>query len=401
MAFAAHGQVTRMLFLGNSYTGANSLPTLVEQVATSMGDTVDASSNMPGGHTLAMHTTNTTSQALIASTPWDFVVLQEQSQLPSFPQGQVDVEVLPYAAQLVDAIRANDSCTTPVFYMTWGRQNGDQQNCANWPPVCTYAGMYGLLRERYLQMATANTAACAPAGAAWDLVRAMHPGIALYVQDGSHPSLAGSYLVACTMYATCFRRSPVGAFHPTAMHPDTAGILQQAAAQVVLDSLTTWNIGAQDPVADFQWEDLGNGGVRFVPVTAGGAAHTWSFGDGTSSTATEPVHAYAVAGSYDVVHRITDACGRTDSTTVTVTSAATGIANVHRPGLRAWCTEEGFVIDAPCAGMLAILGTDGRLVGSLRTDGAGPLQGPAMHGAVLWRFRGTDGREWSGRVACP
>ena len=32
----------------------------------------------------------------------------------------------------------------------------------------------------------------------------------LYFSDGSHPSPAGSYLAACTFYATLFHASPVG-----------------------------------------------------------------------------------------------------------------------------------------------------------------------------------------------
>lgn len=402
-ALTAPAQTTRVLFLGNSYTGVNDLPTLVEQVATSLGDTVVADANMPGGYTLAQHSTNSTSLALIDAQPWDFVVLQEQSQLPSFPQGQVDTDVFPYAAQLVDLVRQNDSCTTPVFYMTWGRENGDQQNCANWPPVCTYAGMQALLRERYLQMATDNSAACAPAGAAWAHVRDQHPGIDLYASDGSHPSVAGSYLVACTMYATFFRSSPVGAYHPAALHPDTAGLLQQAAAAVVLDSLATWNIGVLDPDAGFSTFDLGGGVVQFDAVADNALAHTWSFGDGSTATTADPDHSYGAPGTYTVLHHVTDACGRSDTASATVAVGGVGLPEMAPSPVRAWCAGDRLRIEVPAPGLLRLVRTDGTLAA------AHTLRGPGLHTIALerpaaplaWWFAATTGGRWQGLLLCP
>ncbi len=399
----AKAQTTRILFLGNSYTGVNALPTLVEQVAESLGDTVEVASNMPGGHTFEQHSTNPTSLALIDAQPWDFVVLQEQSQRPSFPLAQVEVEVFPFATHLVNAIRANDSCTTPVFYMTWGRQDGDQQNCANWPPVCTYAGMQALLRERYLQMATDNVAECAAAGAAWSHVRDQHPGINLYAADGSHPSMAGSYLVACTMYATFFRRSPVGAYHPAVLHPDTAGLLQLAAEAVVLDSLDTWNIGAMDPDAGFTYVDLGAGSVQFASTAPAALTHLWSFGDGGTSVVSDPDHAYGASGTYTVWHVVTDPCGRVDSAAVELFVGGVSVPEGGTTPPRAWCDAEAFHLDAAGAGLLRLVQPDGRLAGERTIAGPGlvHLSVTGAAGPLLWTFEGADGARWGGPVVRP
>ena len=37
------------------------------------------------------------------------------------------------------------------------------------------------------------------------------PTVRLYVDDGSHPAPAGTYLAACTLAATIFHRNPQGA----------------------------------------------------------------------------------------------------------------------------------------------------------------------------------------------
>lgn len=55
---------------------------------------------------------------MIRNGGWDFVVLQEQSQYPSFPQWQVETGVFPYAARLEDSVYAASPCAEPVFYMT-------------------------------------------------------------------------------------------------------------------------------------------------------------------------------------------------------------------------------------------------------------------------------------------
>ena len=123
----ANGQslTKRALFLGNSYTGVNNLPQMVADVTTSTGDTLLFDSNTPGGYTLQGHSTNATSLAKIALSDWDYVVLQEQSQFPSFPISQVETDIFPYAHFLDSIINAENPCVETVFYMTWGRKNGE------------------------------------------------------------------------------------------------------------------------------------------------------------------------------------------------------------------------------------------------------------------------------------
>ena len=148
-AFHCQGQeAVNVLFVGNSYTEVNNLPLMVQQVAQSMGETLVFQSNTPGGCTFRQHCSNS-SMELIRQGGWDFVVLQEQSQYPSFPQGQVEAEVFPFAQRLVDSVYRHSPCAEPVFYMTWGRKYGDAGNAPYFPVLGTYEGMDSMLCLRY------------------------------------------------------------------------------------------------------------------------------------------------------------------------------------------------------------------------------------------------------------
>ena len=171
----AQAQVTEILFIGNSYTYVNDLPLLLKNVALSFGDTIVSDQNTPGGYQLIQHSTNTTTLSKIASRNWDFVVIQEQSQKPSFSPSQVANDVYPYAQILNDSIKSNYSCSESIFYMTWGRKNGDAGNCASNPSICTYAGMQQRLRDSYMQMSSDNNATTSPVGVAWATVRDSFP----------------------------------------------------------------------------------------------------------------------------------------------------------------------------------------------------------------------------------
>jgi hypothetical protein len=307
-----------VLFLGNSYTYYNNLPQMLTDLARSTGDTMTFDSNTPGGYTFQGHSTNTTSLAKIAAGNWDFVVLQEQSQLPSFPDNQVETSVFPYARILDSLINLNNNCAETVFYMTWGRKFGDASNCANFAPLCTYEGMDSMLYLRYMMMADSNDAIVSPVGAVWRSLRQNYPLIDLYQSDNSHPSLAGSYAAACSFYATIFRKDPTLITNNYGLPSADALNIRQTAKAIVFDSLAKWHVGEYDPVADFNFNITNNNEVSFSNNSINSTDYTWYFGDGDSTTQENPIHTFSLAGSY-TVSLISSKCGMIDSISQTIT----------------------------------------------------------------------------------
>ena len=153
-----------ILFIGNSYTYADNMPQMISNIALSFGDTLNFQTSTFGGATFNSHSSNVSTIDKISQKNWDYLVLQAQSQEPSFSPAQVANDVYSYAQILIDSITSNSICTEPIFFMTLGRKYGDQQNCQFYPPVCTYLGMQNRLRESYLSMSFTSNATCAPVG---------------------------------------------------------------------------------------------------------------------------------------------------------------------------------------------------------------------------------------------
>lgn len=325
ICFYSNSQSKKILFIGNSYTYVNDLPNTIKSLALAGGDTIIVDSSTPGGYTFQLHTTNVTTLSQINAASWDYVVLQEQSQLPSFEPTQVQAEVYPYAYILDSLIHKNNPCSQTVFYMTWGRKYGDASNCAAYPPICTFEGMGMRLRQSYLEMGDMYECAVAPAGMAWKKSWSANPTIDLWSSDNSHPSVAGTYLTACVFYSTIFKKPSTGLSFISSLTPQTALYLQQIADSTVFDSLITWNIGVFDPKANYTWIDNGTE-VQFANQSINSTSYQWFFGDGTTDNTQNPNHVYLLPGIYPVKLIASDGC-LTDTLIDTINVFATGMCN--------------------------------------------------------------------------
>lgn len=309
----------KVLFLGNSYTASNNLPSMISSMATSTGNTLTYDSNTPGGYRFMNHVSNTTTINKINANNWDFVALQAQSQETSWEQSQMEVELYPHAASLINTIRTNNACTLPLFYMTWGRENGDANNCAAIPWVCTYEGMDDAIRATYILMAEQNNAQVSPVGAVWRYLRTNVPNIDLYTGDGSHPSLAGSYAAACAFYTMIFKKDPTLITWNSSLPITTANAIKLAAKTIVFDDLNAWDFTAY-------FNHVTN--INEVTFTSENDYEnvTWNFGDTNSSTQENPVHTYATIGDYQVTLTATK-CGVEHTYTKTVSITALSISD--------------------------------------------------------------------------
>lgn len=321
------GQTTKkVLFIGNSYTAANNLPLLVENMANNTGDVFIYDANTPGGYRLMNHASNANTLNKIDSDDWDYVVLQAQSQETSLSQTQIQNEVYPYATSLSYAIRANNECSQPLFYMTWGRENGDGSNCQSLPWVCTYEGMDDVISDTYMYMTNDNDAEVSPVGAVWRYIRENHPSIDLYSSDSSHPSLAGSYAAACAFYTMIYKKDPSLITWDSSLSAADANTIKMAAKTIVFDEITDWDFTVNLALSNFT-ETINDAEVTFTNTSNDYDAAVWNFGDDNTSTADSPIHSYAATGDYTVMLTTTK-CGKTHTKTKNITIANLSLGKV-------------------------------------------------------------------------
>jgi hypothetical protein len=146
---------------------------------------------------------------------FDAVIMMDCSQCPIHPQ----LEGAFHATVKKDAEIVARYGARPVLFMSWAYKDKPE--------------MTAQLAEQYTIAGNANNALVIPAGLAFAKAVAKRPGLELYQPDLRHPTLAGTYLAACTTYATLQKKSPVGIKYTAGLDTDTAGFLQQVAADTV------------------------------------------------------------------------------------------------------------------------------------------------------------------------
>jgi hypothetical protein len=213
-----------ILFIGNSYTYVNDLPTTFRKLACSGGIKVETDMAASGGWTLAQHAGSQETFQKIDSRKWDFVVLQEQSEIPAIPNSRIQ-SMYPAARILVSRIRLKGS--KPVFFLTWGHRDGDKQF-----GIQSYTDMQSQLRAGYLGIAQELSAPVAGVGDVWRQAAQQPDPISLWQDDGSHPTEAGTYLAACVFYAVLFHQSPEGLPYHGNVPENTAGAIQSLSANL-------------------------------------------------------------------------------------------------------------------------------------------------------------------------
>jgi uncharacterized membrane protein len=254
-----------VLMYGNSYTGSNNLGSLVDSVLVADGYNASVTALTGGGLRLPAHWQNMNTSGhqwntTLRSSSWDYVVLQDQSQVPSFPTTEsMWQESRNASVNLSTEIEAEGGET--VLFLTWGYRDGDSLNSFN--------NNFTTMQERLLQgytryaeniSAAGNTVWMAPVGLAFKTV---HDAVVadgddptaagnlfydLYTSDGSHPSLAGSYLAACVLHASMTGDVCSGSADTVNLNASTKLALQEAADDTVFNQTTgmsyyPWEVG--------------------------------------------------------------------------------------------------------------------------------------------------------------
>lgn len=198
-------KVISVLFLGNSLTYWNDLPRITEEIAKGEARPIRAASVTMGGASLDQLWDRTKALEQLWLEHWDYVIVQERSGRAPHDRGELFHR---YVRMFANEIRRSGA--KPLIYMTWLPDDA----AAN--------------EELFRIAAIRARAKLVPAGIAW--AELTKKGMDL-LDDGTHPNIAGSYLVACSVFSTIYERQAPET--PVAFNPAAANLIRQTVWRAV------------------------------------------------------------------------------------------------------------------------------------------------------------------------
>jgi hypothetical protein len=172
-----------VLFIGNSLTYSNDLPAMVCALARAAGRPAVCESVAKPDYSLEDHWNDRDARRAIARG-WDLVVLQQgPSALP-----ESRVLLVEFTRRFDAEIRKTGART--ALYMVW--------------PSRPRRGDFAGVSQSYAAAAQAVGGLLLPVGDAWREAWSTDPSLALYGNDGLHPSSMGSALAAIVIYRQVF-----------------------------------------------------------------------------------------------------------------------------------------------------------------------------------------------------
>jgi hypothetical protein len=146
---------------------------------------------------------------------FDVAIMMDCSQCPIHPE--LKSVFAEYSKKHIETVRKAGA--VPVLFMSWAYSDKPE--------------MTDELAEAYTQAGNDNGALVIPAGLAFAKAVKAQPEVNLYAPDKRHPSLAGTYLAASTVYATVLKKSPVGLSYTAGLDAGVAQALQTEAWETV------------------------------------------------------------------------------------------------------------------------------------------------------------------------
>jgi hypothetical protein len=276
---------------------------------------------MPGGFPLSSHLNDATTFSKISQGNWDYVILQEQSQIPTIEFYRYN-DMYPAMTDLKSLIEQYNPCAKIITYMTWGRRFGGQQcdpsgtYCS--PVFANFNHMQDSLTSAYLEISEQLNIQCAPVGVTWqnilnDTTLVLHSG------DNSHPNIDGSYVAALTIFSSIWKKSSFGLTYTAGLTSQLAQYYQSKSDNTVFNSTTDWNLLINNPSANFSESISGNTATFTNSSSSINSTlnYSWDFGDGNTSSIQNPSHTYATNGTYTVT-LIASNCIFSDTITNTI-----------------------------------------------------------------------------------
>lgn len=170
----------RILFVGNSLTYTNNLPSILEEIARDLGESIETTTLAFPNYAIEDHWNDGNFQKKLAEGNFEYVIIQ---QGPS-SQANGKEMLVNYGAKM--QIVCKEYGAKLAYFMVW-------------PSKKYYYTFDGVIKN-YSYAAASNNATLFPVGKLWKKYEAMSNTVRLYGPDNFHPSKAGSFLAALIIF---------------------------------------------------------------------------------------------------------------------------------------------------------------------------------------------------------
>ena len=214
-----------ILFIGNSYlyygdSLHNHFKRMAEEYLEDYNGSASVKSATIGGSRLKHHDVERLimPKAISSIEKFDLVILQGGSSEPLTQENRKEFSY--YAKKHIESIKANNS--KAALYMTHAFVEPHKDFEVN---------QISIIQDIYTKVGKENSALVIPVGLAFDIAYKEIPEIKLHHNDGTHPNLKGTYLAACTVFASIYGESPIGLKYDYygAINKDDKKLLQEIA----------------------------------------------------------------------------------------------------------------------------------------------------------------------------
>jgi len=361
-----------IFFLGNSFTAANDMPGIVNELANEASLQCNIETYAPGGQFSTDHCINQAVYDIINSKDWDYVVIQDNQGAFVNPPPYVGPDYVNANTQLYDSIKAKNICTSVIWFAGWAAEGGYP---TYFPGDNTQSCIERILAN-VIHMNNSMGEVVGPIGEGWIRSLDEQPSIDLFSSDGHHPSIEGSYLTASVLFSLIFKYDGTNLSYTAGINNTDAAYLRQIGYEVVSDTYNQddYNITCITPeiyfdlgllktyqtYSAYQWlfdnsllngetfetlnyinqgiyalyvldanscqrrsfdQEFGplttasftyvenNGTVTFTNQSVNSSSWDWDFGDGNYSNEENPIHSYVSSGSYTVTLSATGGTG--------------------------------------------------------------------------------------------
>ncbi len=170
----------KILFVGNSLTYSNNLPKMLEEIAKEFNESIKTKSLCAPNYAIIDHLNEGKLQKLLQKNKFDYLVVQQG------PSSQLEGKKM----LIEDGAKLKKLCDKfnikLVYFMVWTSKR--------------WYYTFDLVIENHTIAAQKNNALLFPVGKIWKAYNNKKNKEDLYSFDGFHPSKAGSFLAALTMF---------------------------------------------------------------------------------------------------------------------------------------------------------------------------------------------------------